>query len=267
MAYRTSRWIPRLECLDERALPSVTFTETDGTLEIRGDQQANSIVVTDDGTGTIIVVADGETYTSETAITTIRVCSRSGADDVVYNLTGDLSSERTVEVFLGNQHDSFEANLNGDLLDGANLSLLAKGGNGHDSLTFNGVDSNVGAGASLSVDFWGGNGKDALLVDFAGVLMGTAAFHANGGNGKDSVGGNVTVQSWELPETGETAASTGELTVEFRGGNGVDDMSLAVDGTTDDLTSFAASIDGGRGKDTFEYTDNVTAIDDPNAAS
>jgi hypothetical protein len=268
MAYRTGRWTPRLECLGERALPSVTFTEADdGSLEIRSDQRADSIVVTDDGTGTILVeVAGQDPYTSEAPITTIRIFGASGADDVEYNLTGDLSSERTVEVFLGNQHDSFAANVDGALLEGADLSILANGGNGHDSLTLNGASANVDAGANLSVEFNGNNGKDALLLNYAAAFMGTASFLANGGNGKDSVGGEVTVLPSET-ETGESTPSTGALTVEFNGGNGKDDMSLSVDvadgTTTDDLSVFEATVDGGRGKDTFDTTVNVDVVDAP----
>jgi hypothetical protein len=264
MAYRTSRCIPRLECLGERALPSVTFTEADdGTLEIRGDQHANSIVVTDDGTGTIVVEVAGEDpYTSEATITTIRIFGASGADDVEYNLTGDLSSERTVEVFLGNQHDSFAANINGNLLDGADLSILANGGNGHDSLTLlSGENADVGAGANLSVEFNGNNGKDALLLNYAAAFMGTASFLANGGNGKDSFEGTFNVQDSET-ETGDPAPSTGSLSVEFNGGNGKDDVSLSVDDTLADMMSLVdASVDGGRGKDTFDTTASVDVVD------
>jgi hypothetical protein len=246
-------------------MPSVTFTETDGTLVISGDQFANSIVVTDDGSanaGNVVVEADGETYTSLGAVTTIRVVSRSGADDVQYSLTGDLTSERTVRVYLGNQHDSFTANLIGDLLEGADLTICANGGNGHDSLAFTGVDANVGLGASLLVKLLGGNGVDSLAVDYAGLLNGTASFVANGGNGKDSVAGHIVLHSWELPETGESQASSGELTAIFRGGNGVDAMALSVEGA-ESLSVFDARVNGGRGKDTFETSDNVTVVDAP----
>src|SRR5262245_58506535 len=69
----------RLERLDDRSLPSVTFVETNGTLYIRGDQQANTIVISDDGStavGNIVIQADGQTYISQTAITNIRVYGR-----------------------------------------------------------------------------------------------------------------------------------------------------------------------------------------------
>src|SRR5437660_9080032 len=104
----------RLERLDDRAMPSVTFVETNGTLVIRGDQQANSIIISDDGStnaGNIVVQADGQSYTATTAITKIRVNSRGGNDSVEYDLNFDLMGARTVQAYLGNGDDSFVAHV------------------------------------------------------------------------------------------------------------------------------------------------------------
>ena len=264
MAYRSLRYTPRLECLNERALPSVTITENDGTLLIVGDQQENNIEITDNGTGDVgavkVAVEGVESYVSTELVTNIRVLTRAGADSVDYSLTGDLVSDRTVYVFTGNQHDSFDANLNGWDIDGADLSITANGGNGHDSLSFHGNGTDVGAGASLSVKLLGGNGMDTLLVDFTGVLIGDATLKAYGGNGKDSITGNVALPA---PEASVTEASTGTLTARFCGGNGVDDMTVSVLGV-DDLSGFDVLVHGGHGKDNF-VTTGVTAADAPKA--
>src|SRR5438034_321947 len=86
---------PRLESLDDRAMPSATvpFTEDNGILTIRGDQHANTIVVTDDGTGAanaVQVTIDGHDYFSQGAVTKIVVNSGGGADTVRYELTGEM---------------------------------------------------------------------------------------------------------------------------------------------------------------------------------
>jgi hypothetical protein len=268
MAFRSGRrprrFVPRLEPLDDRALPSVTFTETDGTLTILGDQRANTIVVTDTGTedaGAIQVTADGQTYTSVGAVTRIVITGRGGADNVTYTLTGDLSGDRAVEANLGNQHDSFTANLQGGLAGGAALSVRALGGNGHDTLTLNAAGVDVAAGATLSVDFNGGNGNDVLLTTFSGLLAGTATFTSNGGNGKDSVGGRISLGTSEPDENGETTPSNGSLTVNFLGGNGVDAMALSVEGADGLGTPLVATVNGGNGKDVFDTTTNVAVAD------
>ncbi len=264
---RHCRFVPRLEQLHERALPSVSVVETGSTLVVRGDQFANDIVITDDGTsnaGNVVVQIDGQTYTSQGAITTIRIAAGSGSDSVEYNLSADLLGSRTVNAYLGNGDDTFLSTVHSNLNDPASLLIRAWGGNGEDSLSLDGIGANVGAGGKLAVVFAGGNGKDSIDEEFSGVLMGDASFKAYGGNGKDVVVGNLNADLTSNSETGETAPSTGSLTARFCGGNGVDAMTLNVTGA-DDLTTRDLRLNGGLGKDTFENTDNVTVVDLPKA--
>jgi hypothetical protein len=260
---RANRFVPRLQALGERALPSVTFAEADGTLTITGDQAANSIAVADDGTGSaggIVVVADGVTYASENSVASIVILSGSGADAVEYRVSGDLSSDRSVKVLLGNQHDTFAASLVGDVLDGVTFDLLAKGGNGHDSLSVDATGVDVAAGATMNVDLRGGNGHDTISIDYSGILTGAAAFSARGGNGKDILSGAIALETYTNGETDEQIQSSGSLTVDFRGGNGVDALSLHITGD-EALTLVDATANGGHGKDTFDVSDNVTVVD------
>jgi hypothetical protein len=254
----------RLERLDDRALPSVTFVEADGTLCIRGDQWANTVVVTDDGSsnaGNIVVLADGQTYTSQTAITTIRFYGRNGNDSFTYNLNFDLTGERNVRAYLGNGEDSFLAHVEGDINDQAALKIWAWGNNGEDQLSFEGVGANVGLGGSLAVHFWGGNAKDTVNVGYSGALNGDVKFVANGGNGKDVMTGNVVVESTVNSETQETVPSTGTLTLKFHGSNGVDDLTVSLSGESDLSTDSKFVICGGQGKDNFLLSANLTPLD------
>ena len=264
MALRTSPLV--LYPLDERALPAVLvpFGEEDGVIVIRGDQKTDTIVVTDTGTGdagAVKVDIDGELFESTAAVTRIEVWSRGGADDVTYKLNGDLTTERTVEVHLGNHHDEFTAVLDGSVGEGGSLTLNVNGGNGHDHLTLDADGFNVDAGGSLTVGFKGGNGKDVLDLTFVGLLDGTASFVANGGNGKDEVTGNFDLASTPpAEEGGEETPSSGTLSIEFLGGNGVDTMSLTVE-NTDGLADLDAVLKGGNGKDVLSATGDVTIED------
>lgn len=256
----------RLEPLDDRALPSVTFVEANGTLCIRGDQWANTVVVTDDGStnaGNIVVQADGQTYTSQTAITTIRFYGRNGNDSFTYNLNFDLLGERNVRAFLGNGNDSFLAHVQSNINDPAALKIWAWGNNGEDQLSFEGVGANVGLGGSLAVHLWGGNGKDTLNVGYSGALNGDVKFVANGGNGKDVITANLVVESSENPETHEPVPSTGTLTLKLLGSNGVDDITASLSGESDLSADSKFVIHGGHGKDNFVLSDNLTACDLP----
>jgi hypothetical protein len=253
---RSNRFIPRLEVLNERALPSVTAEVEGGILRILGDQQANDIVINDNGTsGTdaITVTVDGEPldFTLTEAVTDVVVKSAGQQDTVTYNLTADLATTRTVEVWLGNQHDTFTGNLGAWAVtaDG-DLTLTVHGGNGHDTLDVTGTGNVDG---SLTVELLGGNGKDDIGVDLAGVFNGTIDLTVSGGNGKDLVRGDVTA----------AAESTGTVTAEFNGNNGRDDLGLIVDGDGVDGLTVDAQLDGGHGRDEFDpaTSDNVVIVD------
>src|SRR4051812_49009058 len=64
------KFIPRLQPLDERALPSSSqpFVEYHCTVTIQGGRGDNTITVSDDGTnnpGALLVQIDGQTYQSQ----------------------------------------------------------------------------------------------------------------------------------------------------------------------------------------------------------
>lgn len=272
MAYRSTRRTPRLECLDDRTLPSVTIVESNGTLVVRGDQYANHIVISDDGTGNagaILVEYDGQEYWSQAPVNTIRVVTGGGADSVDYHTTWDLASSRKVVVNLGNGDDNFTANLNHSLSDSTKLAIFVNGGNGQDNLSFDAFDEVNGVGvdipetAELCVRFAGGNGQDILSTSYLGVLSGSATFISDGGNGKDDVSGNIKLSTFELAELpGEAIQSTGTLNARMRGNNGVDNITLNVVGD-EGLTESILVANGGHGKDTFTYTENVSIPDSP----
>src|SRR5438270_10361203 len=88
MPMRSHRFVPRLQALDERALPSVSYDLQGTFLFVTGDAGANAITITDSGTDSgVTVVGDGLTYVATTPITHVFVDTQDGDDTVVYNLT------------------------------------------------------------------------------------------------------------------------------------------------------------------------------------
>ena len=230
----------RLRPLDDRSLPSVTFVEASGMLTVRGDQWANTIVVTDDGTagpGAVTVQADGLSYTSQSALTRIRVIGWNGADSVEYHLTGDLT-----------------ADLAGNVGAGGRLELWVYGGNGEDTLSVGGAGGGVAADGRLDVRLFGGNGRDVVGVDLTGVWAGDVNVALWGGNGTDTLSADLTA----------AAGSTGTVKARVFGGNGVDTLTLlTARAATDDPVSFDAAVNGGNGKDVFTSSDGVRVVDLP----
>ena len=249
---RLARTALRLEPLNDRITPSATPTVVleGGVLTVTGTQRANDIEITDDGTaGGLTVTVDGTDYPVDGTVDSVHVDARAGHDTVSYTLTGDyVGTTRTVEVFLGNGHDTFTADLGHGIDAASSLTLRVDGGNGKDTLSAAGAGALAGG---LTVELNGGNGKDDLSFEFAGSVDATGVLDltADGGNGRDRVHGNVDA----------TADSTGSVTAQLLGWNGRDDVGLWVAG--DGLTTGDLIVDGGRGKDTVAGTDNVTILD------
>jgi hypothetical protein len=261
---RLKRFVPRLEVLNERALPSVTVTEVGGVLRITGDQRTNDIEIRDtggSGTDAVTVWVDGvqSDVTIDDPVTKVVVCAGSGQDVVSYNLTGSFAdgTDRNVVVFLGNQDDTFTADLNGSIGADSDVTLKVYGGNGQDNLSVSGAgtaDAPWSVDGHLTVKLFGGNGKDTVDVNYNGLINGTFDLFVGGGNGKDFLRGEVTAVD----------GSTGELNAKVCGSNGVDDVGLivAADGSPD--LTVNAEVHGGLGKDILDpsvISSNVDIID------
>jgi hypothetical protein len=168
------RFVPRLQFLDERTVPAVTF-ELKGTfLFVTGDAGTNQITITDSGTDAGITVsaftvedAEEKTYIAPSMITHIFVDVGLGNDTVTYNLTAPLSGNRLVDAQLGRGSDVYTANISGKSL-GANvqLDLSVNGQGGKDTLILNAQLVSTGAGSILNVFFGGDAGKDTITFDY-----------------------------------------------------------------------------------------------------
>jgi hypothetical protein len=174
MPSKCRRFVPRLEVLDDRSLPSVSYVLNGSTLIVTGDDGVNTIIISDAGTDSgIIVNGDGDPFVATTPISAIVVQTLGGDDTVIYNLSGQLTTTRLVSVDLGRGADTFTVNLNGQTVSGAstNLGITANGDGGGDTLTLNGVGAVVAPDAGLSVDFHGRAGKDFITFDVGADLL------------------------------------------------------------------------------------------------
>src|SRR5262245_2049274 len=104
---------PSLETLEDRRLLAVSITVEGSTLLIKGNNNANTVTITDNGSGTAGNFAgstiDGKTTTdlAGTVITHVVVKLKDGSDTVTYSLTGDVSGTRDCTVNFGGGKDTF----------------------------------------------------------------------------------------------------------------------------------------------------------------
>ena len=221
----------RVEVLEGRLCPSCGFTLSDlnTNLLVQGDQRANVVEISDNGAGAISVTCDGVARPAFTGIDTVVVRTGNGNDKVVYTLTGNLTTARSIDIALGNGLDRAD-------------------------LTFGSAVAARDIGQNLSVKVDGGNAKDTVNAGFSINLLANASVNLDlqGGEGSDVVTAQASVG---------TADSTSKLHAHVLGGNGPDNVTLNANGAG--LATIPASaldliLDGGLGPDKCTATSNVT---------
>ena len=215
---RRARFVPAVEALEDRRVPAVNFIVQGSTLFITSPtvpgQRSSRIVITDNGgTGPNNVTAFAvQPFTPNVPISTVVVNTGRGNDRVFYNLVGNLTTTRTVDVSLGSGNDHFVATIRRNLLSGSSLTVNANGGPGNDNLEAVIVGSlaanshlalnydggpggdnhirvatasfvNVAAGAALTENLIGDGGSDVVTSEYQGLLSGTVQINERGGNG------------------------------------------------------------------------------------
>jgi Ca2+-binding RTX toxin-like protein len=195
--------LPALECLGERILPAVTatFLPSIGVLTVFGDAADNTIVVSRDAAGRILVngsavpILGGTPTVANTAL--IQVFGLDGNDNI--SLDEANGALPAANLFGGAGNDTLVGGSGNDMLFGqaGNDTLLGKGGN----------------------DFlFGGDGNDTLI----------------GGTGNDQVFGQAGNDRmiWNPGDgTDLNEGGDGVDTVEVNGGNGAENFTVAANGT------------------------------------
>jgi len=293
---RVARFVPQLEALEDRNCPSSIAVEGH-TLLIRGDAMANTISITDDGSGMVSGTIDGETA-SGTAINHVVVHSGAGDDTLTYTLTSPLTTREHLQIDMGGGKDSATLDFSPGITN-TNLKVDFTGHAGDDTLatmfgpiTGSHVDfrSNLGKGTDTFDGTLLGNITGDSAVRFlvqGGKGADTLGFHADttnidagakldvnllGGKGNDAINvdyAGVLNGKLRLNASGGkgddmitatatlNAGSTGELRGAVRGGSGHDTLTFNVIDNSGGTAEVDAFVDGGPGKDTITNTPNV----------
>jgi hypothetical protein len=281
-AGRKARFVPAVEALEDRRVPAVNFIVQGSTLIVIAPtvpgQAGSRIIINDNGgTGPNNVTAFARApFSPNVPISTVIVNTGRGEDRVAYNLIGDLTTKRTVDVNLGQGNDEFVATIRRNLLGGSSLTINAGGGGGDDNLRGVIIGSlaanshlalnydagggtnrvrittadlvNIGTGASLAENLSAsGGGFNNIVTEYQGLMAGTVQINEQGGNGP-----NTMVADIEL-----AAGSTGlVLPSSVVGGRSNDKLTFLVHnrGTAPANRNF---LDGGGGFNIAFRTTNV----------
>jgi hypothetical protein len=293
---RRFRSTPCVEGLEDRHLltaapagvgvriQEVTIGNTTELL-IKGTPGADVLTINDNGTanaGNIsVVLANGSTYTSRTAISFVNVMTGRGNDQVTYNLTGDLITPRTVAVDLGAGDDQFTANVNGaiNIAGTYDLEVYGDAGNdtltvnqtgpvvagtffpylegdaGNDTITYNGT-GNISAAGTVAPGMPGGAGNDTITANYTGQIDGQYMYNLtmDGGPGNDVLSDSVNVLAGSTGHIG--TSSSVPAVVQGGGGNDQIRYAVNVDPSATQFQVFAVAA-GTSGTDTLQRTSNV----------
>jgi Ca2+-binding RTX toxin-like protein len=251
------RFVPTFEPLDERILPAITasFSAAAGVLTVNGDAGNNTVVVSRDAAGRILVnggavaILGGAPTAANTRL--IQVFGQAGNDTISLDETnGALPA---AHLFGGAGNDTLTGGSGNDLLFGqaGNDTLLGKGGN--DQL-FGGDGDDVLIGGAGNDQVFGQAGNDRMIwnpgdgSDLNEGGAGTDTVEVNGGNGAETftVTPNGTRVRFDRTDPAPFSIDIGtseNLVVNMNGG---DDTFTASNGLA---PLISLTVDGGAGND------------------
>lgn len=267
-ALRRSRIAPTLEQLGERIVPTVTTTFEPGTgvLSIVGDSRDNTIVVSADAVGNIVVKSEsGSVVGTAPTIKSVNLISAfglGGNDTISLDESGGALPR--AHIFGGTGNDFLTGGSGADLLFGEAGNDILLGLRGND-LLFGSVGDDVLVGGAGFDQSFGQAGNDLLGWD-----PGDGSAVNEGGEGIDTVeviGGNAA-ETFTVTANGNRVrfdrtspapfflniGSTENLVVNANGGN---DVVTAGSGLA---SLIELTIDGGAGNDTITGGDGDDAL-------
>jgi Ca2+-binding RTX toxin-like protein len=284
---RREHFVPALEALGERILLSVTatFHPDSGLLTVTGDRFDNTIVISRDGAGNILVNAGavsafgGTPTVANTAV--ITVFGLAGNDTIAMDeANGPLPRAL---LFGGAGNDTLTGGSGDDQLFGqaGNDILLGKGGN---DLLFGGAGDDVLTGGTGSDKVFGEAGNDRMIwnpgdgSDLNEGGVGTDNTVVNGGNGDEIFtvtpdGSRINFSRTDPAPFSIDIGTTENLIVNMNGGNDIFTSSnglgklikLTVDGGAGDDIIIGSDGDdqlsGGAGNDFISGRDGNDRLD------
>ncbi|HWB13746.1 MAG TPA: calcium-binding protein [Pirellulales bacterium] len=256
---RQKRFAPALEQLAERILPTVTaeFVPTTGILSVVGDAQSNTIVVSRDAAGRILVdggavgIQGGTATVANTSL--IQVFGQAGNDQI--SLDEANGALPAANLLGGDGNDTLIGGSGNDMLYGqaGKDVLLGKGG---DDFLFGGDGNDTLTGGTGNDQVFGEAGNDRMIwnpgdgSDLNEGGDGSDTVEVNGGNGAETFtatanGSRVRFdRTTPAPFTLDIGTSE-SLVVNMNGG---DDVFTASNGLA---PLISLTVDGGAGDDTI----------------
>ncbi|HEY1378773.1 MAG TPA: calcium-binding protein, partial [Gemmataceae bacterium] len=262
------RFRPALEPLGDRIVPAVvaSFLPGAGVLSVFGDAANNTITVSRDAAGKILVnggavpVIGGTATVANTAL--IQVFGLGGNDVITLNEANGALPKAFL--FGGDGNDTLTGGSGADMLFGqaGNDTLLGKGGN---DLLFGGADNDTLTGGDGDDQVFGEAGNDRMIwnpgddTDLNEGGAGTDTVEVNGGNGAETF--TVTPNGTRVRFDRTTPApftidigTSESLVVNMNGG---DDTFTGSNGLA---TLIALTVDGGTGNDTITGGDGADKL-------
>jgi Ca2+-binding RTX toxin-like protein len=253
------RTVLELLSLDERVMPAVTatFLPSAHTLSVFGDSGNNTITISRDAAGHILVNGGAVTIhggTPTVANTTlIDVFGEAGNDAISLDETNGALPN--AQFFGGAGNDTLTGGSGNDLLFGeaGDDTLLGKGGN---DFLFGGDGNDVLTGGAGNDQVFGQNGNDRMIwnpgdgTDLNEGGAGADTVEVNGGNGSETFtvtanGTRVRVDRVSPAPFSIDIGTSENLVINANGG---DDVITAGNGLA---PLISLSIDGGAGNDTI----------------
>jgi Ca2+-binding RTX toxin-like protein len=260
------RFSPTLETLGDRIVPAVTASFSGSTLSVFGDAADNTITISRDAAGTILVNGGAVAVVGDTPTVAntslVQAFGQAGNDTISLNeANGALPA---AFLFGGAGNDTLTGGSGDDFLFGqdGNDTLLGKGGN---DLLFGGAGNDTLTGGSGDDQVFGDAGNDRLIwnpgdgTDLNEGGDGTDTIEVNGGNGAETftVTPNGTRVRFDriTPAPFTLDIGTAEnLVVNMNGG---DDTFTASNGLA---TLIQLTVDGGAGNDTITGGDGADVL-------
>lgn len=252
-----NRFLLSLEPLDVRVVPAVSATFAGGTLAVFGDSLGNTIDVSRNAAGTILVnggavTVHGGTPTIANTIL-IQVFGQGGDDVITLNeVNGALPK---ANLFGGAGNDTLTGGSGNDQLFGqaGNDTLLGKGGV---DFLFGGVGSDVLTGGTGDDQAFGEAGNDRMIwnpgegSDLNEGGAGNDTVEVNGGNGAETftITANGTRVRFDRVTPAPFFLDIGTSENLVLNANGGDDVVTAGNGLA---TLIQLTLDGGSGNDTI----------------
>jgi hypothetical protein len=187
LALSRNRFQPCIEQLEDRTVPTFMGTPLgNGALLVTG---SGSVTIADDGMGNVTVISGGSSKTTP-GINHIIVQSLETNDQIVYQLTGNLTGGQRIDADLGNGPDFFLANIGGSLLPGTGMVVNVAGHTGKDIIGES-VTGSLFDNAFLGFNVNGSNGGNTVSCFNVGIHFpgSVSLFNFTGGRSNDSFNG------------------------------------------------------------------------------